>query len=63
MRNEATSNIDPILEIVYMYYMFEPTFICNTLFWRFISLRDKLVTDNLFLPSFLPYPHSNVVLK
>lgn len=60
-RNEATSNIDPILEIVYMYY--EPTFICNTLFLRFISLRDKLVNGNLFLPSFLPYPHSNVVLN
>lgn len=44
-----------------MYY--EPTFICNTLFLRFISLRDKLVNGNLFLPSFLPYPRSNVVLK
>lgn len=40
-----------------MYY--KPTFICNTLFLRFISLRDKLVNGNLFLP----YPHSNVVLK
>lgn len=59
MRNEATSNIDPILEIVYMYY--EPTFICNTLFLRFISLRDKLVNDNLFLPSFLPYIHTQML--
>lgn len=44
-----------------MYYMYEPTFICNTLFLRFISLRDKLVNGNLFLPSCLPYIHTQML--